>query len=186
MIYFEKPGAKNTDALMAEVIKTAQAQNINKIVVASTSGRTAEYLLAKNFDVTVVTHQAGYKEPGKLEISDEEIAKLTADGMQVLATTHFFAGADRSLNRKFQGIYPAELMANTLKLMGQGFKVAVEVAIMAMDAGQINPNEEIIAVGGSGKGADTAVILVPSHSQDFFDTDIKEIICMPRGHKNDR
>ena len=58
------------------------------------------------------------------------------------------------------------------------------VAVMAMDAGLIGPEEDVITVGGKAKGADTAVLLTPAHSQYFFDTDVKEILCMPRGHKN--
>lgn len=183
MVYFSTPGSKNTEKTMELVLKTAQEQNINKVVVASTSGKTAKYLLDKGLDVSVVTHQAGYSQPGAMEIDNETIEELTASGMKIITGTHFFAGADRAVNRKFQGIYPGELMAHTLRLLGQGFKVCVEIAIMAMDAGQVKPNTEIIAVGGAGKGADTAVIITPAHSQDFFDTDIKEIICMPRGHR---
>ena len=183
MLYFDKPGPQNTQALMNEVIKTAQEKNISKIVVASTTGRTAAYLLGQGFDVTVVSHQAGYQQKGGQELDPGLKDKLIADGMRIYTGTHFFAGADRAVNRKFQGIYPGELMAHTLRILGQGFKVCVEIAVMAMDAGQVQADTEIIAIGGSGKGADTAIILVPSHSQDFFDTDIREIICMPRGHR---
>ncbi|NLY83165.1 MAG: hypothetical protein GX084_00915, partial [Acholeplasmataceae bacterium] len=52
--------------------------------------------------------------------------------------------------------------------------------VMALDAGLIPYGREIIAVGGSGRGADTAVIIVPAHSNHFFDTRVKEIICKPR------
>ncbi|MEE0776648.1 MAG: pyruvate kinase alpha/beta domain-containing protein [Bacillota bacterium] len=183
MKYFDTPGPKNTEGTFEEVMKVAQEQGIKQMVVASTSGRTAEYLLGKGFDVTVVTHQAGYKEAGMKEISDEMVEKLTAGGMHVLTTTHLLGGADRALNYKFGGIYPAEIIAHTLRMFGQGAKVCVEVATMAMDAGHLRAGEEIIAIGGSGKGADTAMIMVPAHSQYLFDTDIREIICMPRGHK---
>ncbi|MDO4541419.1 MAG: pyruvate kinase alpha/beta domain-containing protein [Bacillota bacterium] len=183
MIYFSKPGKDNTESTIEAAIAVAKAQNINKIVVASTSGATASLLLDRGFDVSVVTHQAGYSQPGAMEISRETIDRLQAGGMKIITGTHFFAGADRAVNRKFQGIYPGELMAHTLRILGQGFKVCVEVAIMAMDAGHIKANSEVVAIGGAGKGADTAVILTPAHSQDFFDTDVKEIICMPRGHR---
>lgn len=183
MLYFEKPGAENTEKVVAEAIKAAKEHGIKKIIVASHTGETAKLLKGCGLQVTVVTHQAGYKERGVLELSEETKAELIAAGMQVLTTTHFFAGADRALNYKFDGIYPAELMAHTLRILGQGFKVCVEIAVMAMDAGLIGPEEDVVTIGGKAKGADTAVILTPAHSQHFFDTDIKEIICMPRGHK---
>lgn len=184
MLYFPTPGPQNTQAAIDAVISTAQDQGIKKIVVASTTGDTAQLLLGQGFDVSVVTHQAGYTAPGAQEMTQETRDLLIQDGMQVITGTHFFAGVDRAVNRKFQGIYPAELMAHTLRLLGQGFKVCVEIAIMAMDAGQVPANREIIAIGGTARGADTAIIITPAHSQDFFATDVKEIICLPRGHRS--
>ena len=51
---------------------------------------------------------------------------------------------------------------------------------MALDAGLVPYGEEIIAVAGSGTGADTALVITPAHSNNFFDTKVKEIICKPR------
>ena len=51
---------------------------------------------------------------------------------------------------------------------------------MAADAGLIRTDEEIIAVGGTRGGADTAVVLQPSNTHAFFDLRIKEIVCKPR------
>ena len=183
MIGFEHTGKENTDATIEAALEAAKKYNINKIVVASTKGETAKKLMNCGKKVTVVTHQAGYKERGVQEFPEELRRELVNAGMNILTTTHFLAGADRALNFKFNGVYPAELIAHTLRILGQGFKVCVEIAVMAMDAGYINAEEDIIAIGGSAKGADTAVILRPGHSQYFFDTDVKEIICMPRGHR---
>jgi hypothetical protein len=51
---------------------------------------------------------------------------------------------------------------------------------MAADSGLIRTDEDIIAVAGSGRGADTAVVMKPAHTHDFFDLRIKEILCKPR------
>lgn len=185
MIYYDSIGPKHTAATIAAAIKTAKEQGITHMVVATTTGRTTEALLNQGFAVTAVTHQAGYGIGGKQELSEEMRTKLIEGGANIFTGTHFFAGADRALNRKFGGVYPGELMAHTLRIMGQGFKVCVEIAVMALDGGCIPFGEEVIAIGGSGKGADTAVILTPAHSQDFFETEIKEIICMPRGRKHE-
>ena len=77
------------------------------------------------------------------------------------------------------GIYPVLLIADTLRLFGQGTKVAVEVAIMAADAGALSGND-IVSIGGSGSGADAALILKPAHQNNFFDMRIREIVCKPR------
>ena len=68
-------------------------------------------------------------------------------------------------------------------MFSQGTKVAVEIAVMALDAGLIPFGEPVIAVGGSGRGADTAVVLTPAHAKAIFDTEILEIICKPRRPK---
>lgn len=182
MIGFEHTGKENTASTVKAVLEYAEKHNIQKIVVASSKGDTAKQFLNCGRDVVVVTHQAGYKDRGVQEFPEELRRELTDAGMKVLTTTHFLAGADRALNHKFDGIYPAELIAHTLRILGQGFKVCVEVSVMAMDAGFIGAEEDIIAVGGSARGADTAILLRPAHSQAFFDTDVKDIICMPRGH----
>jgi hypothetical protein len=68
----------------------------------------------------------------------------------------------------------------TLRMFGQGMKVACEIATMAADAGLVRTDEEIIAIGGTGRGADTAIVLQPSYTHRFFNLRIKEIICKPR------
>ena len=59
-------------------------------------------------------------------------------------------------------------------------KVVIEISVMAADAGLVRTDEDIIAIGGSGGGADTAVVLKPVNSNDFFDLKVKEILCKPR------
>ena len=51
---------------------------------------------------------------------------------------------------------------------------------MAADAALIPTDTEVIAVGGSGKGADAACVIKPAHMNNFFDLEIREIIAMPR------
>ena len=98
----------------------------------------------------------------------------------MLTTTHLLAGVDRAVRNKFGGLYPAEIVAQSLRMLGQGVKVCVEISCMALDAGMTPYGKEIIAVAGSATGADTAVVIVPAHSNQFFDTKVKEIICKPR------
>ena len=71
-------------------------------------------------------------------------------------------------------------MANALRMLGQGVKVGVEISCMALEAGMIPYDQEVIAVAGSGRGADTAIVISPAHSNNLFNTKVKEIICMPR------
>ncbi len=180
MIYFEKRGRRNTEETVRAAVSRAKELNIKHLVVASNSGDTAEKLLGQELEIVCVTHHVGYKEPGVDELSADKRQSLQEQGVKILTTTHLLAGVDRSLRFKFEGVYPAEIIASTLRLFGQGIKVCVEISVMALDAGLIPYGEEIIAMGGSGKGADAACVINPAHASQFFDTTVKEIICMPR------
>ncbi len=67
MEYFEKPGRRNTDRTLALAMERGKELGIRKVVLASTYGETAEKLMDSGFTVSVVTHQAGYKEKGTQE-----------------------------------------------------------------------------------------------------------------------
>ena len=40
-------------------------------------------------------------------------------------------------------------------------------------------DEDIICIGGTAQGADTAVVLRPANTHNFFDLKVKEILCKP-------
>jgi len=180
-MYFSEKGKINTEKCVELAIKTAGDRKIKHIIVASNSGNTAKlFKELKDINVVCVTHAYGFAEPGKNEISDELLEELKREGIKVLSTTHVLSGAERGISKKFGGVNPVEIMAYTLRMLGQGTKVCVEIAVMALDAGLIPYGEEVIAVAGSGKGADTAVIIRPAHANNILDTKINEIVCKPR------
>jgi len=182
-VYFRQAGRTNTAATLRLALARAQALGINHLVVASTTGATA-LKLARHFQpagtVVCVTHHAGFAQSGRSELSPRTEKLLARYHIPVLRTTHLFAGIDRAVRLKAGGLGPAEIVANTYRTFGEGTKVAVEIAVMALDAGLIPNGRDIIAIAGSSTGADTALVIRPSHSHHFFDTKIREIICKPR------
>jgi len=179
-MYYESIGKANTKSTVELAIKAAREKNIQTIVVASSSGDTARLFKSRDdINVICVTYVNGFSEPGKASMPQEVRDELEGSGIKVLSTTHVLSGAERGISRAFGGTYPVEIMANTLRMLGQGVKVCVEVSVMALDAGLIPYGEPIIAVGGSSKGADAAVIITPSHASSIFETKINEIICKP-------
>jgi len=178
-LYWANKGPDNTDATIGAALKTAKERNIKHLVVASSSGATAGKLAGCGYSVVCVSYHVGFDGPGSRRMSVETEKELNEKGIRVLFTSHLLSGVERAVRNKFGGVYPAEIMAQTLRMLGQGLKVCVEVTGMALDAGLIPYGEEIIAIGGSAKGADTAAIIVPAHANQFFDTKIKEIICKP-------
>jgi len=180
VVHWPKKGSSNTGETVKAALTRAEELGIGHIVVASNSGKTAELLVGRGVNVTCVTHHVGYGGPGEDEMALQMRKDLQNNGVGLLTTTHLLAGVDRGLRNKFQGVYPAEIIASSLRMLGQGIKVCVEISVMALDAGMVPFGDEIIAVAGSGRGADTACVIVPAHSNYFFDTVVKEIICMPR------
>jgi hypothetical protein len=73
-----------------------------------------------------------------------------------------------------------EVVAFVLRNFGEGIKVGCEITLMATDAGLVPAGEEIIAIGGTGRGADTAAVILSANAQDFFDLRVLEIVCKPR------
>jgi hypothetical protein len=179
ILYWEQKGPANTEAVAKLAIQRAKELKIKHIVIASNSGATVENFLNQGFEITCVTHHVGFAAPGEDEMPAATRQKLSDNGVQILTTTHLMAGLDRALRNKFGGVYPAEIIAQTLRMLGQGVKVCAEISGMALDAGMIPYGEEVVAVAGSGTGADTAIVITPAHSNNFFDTKIKEIICKP-------
>lgn len=180
--YFENPGEQNTDRVIELVKDRKDELGIDHIVIASVSGKTGLKLAGKidNARIINITHHAGFKTKDELEIDPEYYKKLKEKNIEVYAGTHALSGVGRGITNKFGGITPVEIIAETLRMFCQGIKVCVEISIMAADAGLIPTDSEIIAIGGTGKGVDTAVVLKPANMGNFFDLRIHEIIAMPR------
>ena len=71
-------------------------------------------------------------------------------------------------------------MRDTLYRFSQGMKVAVECLLMAADAGLLDMEEEVIAVGGTSEGADTAIVCKPAYPRTFHELEIREILAKLR------
>lgn len=184
IVYFDRPGPQNTDAVVEAVKKRREELGIGYVVVASNSGETALKLwnALKDADVKLISipHHAGFSGGDKQSITPEKRKELENKGIAVLMASHALSGVGRSIASKFGGISHVEIIAHTLRRIGQGIKVTVEISIMAADAGLIPTDTEIIAIGGSGRGADAATVIKPAHMNNFFDMEIREIIAMPR------
>jgi hypothetical protein len=185
-VYFEKPGQENTDKTLELARKRAEELGIKTILVASTTGNNAIKAMDifKGLRVIVVTHSAGFLEPNTQEFTEENRKIVESQGGIILTTAHALAGINRALHPR--GIPPpptyviGDLIASTFRVFGQGMKVACEIAAMAADAGHVRTDEEVIAVGGTARGADTAIVVQPSNSHRFFALRVKELICKPR------
>jgi hypothetical protein len=175
IIYFEKPGKENTADVLQLIEERARARGIRKVVMASTRGDTA-MTAAESFEGTglhlvVIPWQYGFRDTQPFP--QELVAELQGKGHCVHFGTMLFHTED------FYGISTPQVMANLLRIFGQGIKVCIEIIMMACDGGCIELDEKVIAVAGSGAGADTAIVATASSSTRMKGLRIHEIICKP-------
>ncbi len=129
--------------------------------------------------VIAVSHVASFRGPDTQEFTEENRKMVEAKGGTVLTAAHAFSGVSRALRTKLNTVTIGDIIANTLRIFGQGTKVACEIALMAADSGLVRTDEDIIAIAGTSRGADTAIVLKPVNAHNFFDLKIKEILCKP-------
>lgn len=168
IIYFKEPGPENTNAVLDRVLRRVKEGDIKTVVVASTSGETGVKFakaLKGLCGLVVVSHEEMNRE------FKEEILKL---GGKPLDKTHLPLHA-RGMDN----------IRNSFYVLGQGFKVCIEVILIASDLGALNIGEDVIAVGGTGRGADTAIVARACKTSDIFSRDkskkleVREILAMP-------
>jgi hypothetical protein len=181
IVYFENPGSENTEAVLRIARQRAEELGINSILVASTTGDTAVKAMEalNGLRVIVVSHVAGMRGPDTQEFTKENRKIVESKGGIMLTAAHAFSGVSRALRTKFNTVAIGDIIANTLRIFGQGTKVACEIALMAADAGLVHTDEDVICIAGTGRGADTAVVLKPVNSNNFFDLKVREIPCKP-------
>ena len=175
IIYFEAPGRRNTEDTLCLVAERAKARGINKIVLASTRGDTArlaaERFAGSGIKIVVVPHQYGIGEAQRFP--PELVSELEQKGHCVHFGTMLFH------TDSFYGMTTPSVMATLLRTFCQGMKVCVEIILMAVDGGCVATGEKVIAVTGTRRGADTAVVAVAAPSTKLNELHITEIICKP-------
>ncbi|MEW6456720.1 MAG: pyruvate kinase alpha/beta domain-containing protein [Acidobacteriota bacterium] len=179
--YFKDPGPQNTERTLELSKRRAAELKLKNILVASTTGKTGVLAskIFKGYNLIVVSHSTGFAKPDYQEMTEENRKKILKEGAKILTCQHAFGGVGRAVRKKFGTYETEEIIANALRILGEGFKVACEITLMTADAGLIRTDEKAIAIGGTDRGADTAIVVLPSNSQTFFDMKVFEIICKP-------
>jgi hypothetical protein len=186
VVYFEKGGSHNTDKALDIAKKYADQFGIKEIVIASTTGMTAQKA-QKLFDLNkykliIVTHSYYFGgENKRQEFPEELMEELRKEGLIVFSTTHAFGSVERSLRMSLKQWAPVEIMAKYLREnFSQGTKVCMEIATMVADAGLIsNLDDNIICIGGTGRGADTVCLIKPATTSLFHQLRVKAILAKP-------
>jgi hypothetical protein len=179
--YYEHSGPANTSRVIERVKTFSERSDIESIIVATTSGETA--ILAKeslsSHRIIAVTHSTGFQRENEQQLIPENRERLESMGVQVLTCQHALAGISRAVRFKLKTYALDEIIAYTLRTLGHGLKVAVEICMMAADAGLVRTDQDVISIGGTGSGADTAAVIRPANVSRFFDLQVRGILCKP-------
>lgn len=188
VVYFKFCGEVNTEKVLRAVRVRCEELGLNKVVIASETGRSAikalDVFTGADIKIIVVTHYPattwGPKGDILIGLRRKEYAatlkKLTENEVRIVQGTRPFAPPSRSINWDYQT--PESIVDKTLEIFGAGTKIAIEVAIMAADAGEVDEGEEIISCAGTYKGLDTALVVKTTYSMNFFkEFEVREIVA---------
>lgn len=176
IVYYESDKPENTETTLRLVQERLNALEIKKLVLASTTGVTArkalEFFKDSEVKLVVVPHQFDFKR--EENPFPKELVKILRElGHDVHFGTMLFHTDD------LFGIKIPSVMANLLRCFSQGVKVCFEIVLMAADAGLLTNGEKVIAIAGTSRGADTALVMQAASSQNFKNLRVNEIICKP-------
>lgn len=184
VIYFEKPGRDNTSACLEVVKQAIKEGGYKHLVVASTTGDTgllfSDALKGSGINIVVVTHSSGFKESNTIEMPEDMRKKIKGNGAGVYTGSMLTHSIETAFSSKFSGLYPTLIVAQSLRRFGEGPKVCCEIVMMAVDAGLIPEGEEVLAVAGTARGADTVTVIESAASKRFLDLRVLEILAKPR------
>lgn len=190
IVYFKYCGEINTDKVLQAVKTLCKERRIGKVIIASETGRSAvkavDILKEAKVKIIVVTHYPAetWGPKGEIPIGlkreeyAENLKKLEENRCRIVQGTRPFAPTSRSLYWRHPT--PEDIIDKTLEIFGAGTKIAIEAAIMATDAGEVNEDEEVVSCAGTYKGLDTALVVKAACSMNFFKNfEVREIIAKP-------
>ncbi|MFX1310317.1 MAG: hypothetical protein ACFE8C_11510 [Promethearchaeota archaeon] len=184
--YFEKTGPQNTDKALEIAKKYADQFNIKDIVVASTTGtvaeKAAEIFNPQDYNLIIITHAYYFvNSQTRQEFPEEKMEILRNRGLRIHCGTHAMSGIERGIRIKKEAWIFVDFLA---KMLGwqfcQGVKVCIEVSSTICDAGLIpDLDRDIVAIGGTGRGADTVCLIKPAPTSEFKNLRVKAILAKP-------
>ena len=188
MTVFEKASPENTRRALEIAIDKAMALDCD--IVFSTQERATAFVALevageKGFTgkIFAFTTGRGMENPDENAMTEETRRELEAAGIVLAVYTNAFSGVKGDYSGRLSGKsgshYPAEVVTHALLMFGQGVRVCVEIAAMAVDAKKLPFGKPAVALGGDGYGLDTVCVLTAGYSISLFHTRIHEVLCKP-------
>jgi hypothetical protein len=171
--YFETPGPANTAAVIQIALDRYQKGGIDRVMVASTYGDTALQAARafEEFGASLLVFGEVLEE-GQSP-AQEACRQLEAAGHKVIWGVHFNAMST------FTGENSARLVSEAYYRISEGFKVACEIVMIAASQGYLRKGQKVLAMGGTHRGTDTAIVASAAPITHFKDFEVHEILCKP-------
>ena len=171
IMYFTTKGRRNTETLMKAAAERLKEGDIEAVIVATTSGETAlkaAEILPKGTRIIGANFQAAHwnQHPKPDADTRRKAEALGVTFMPEEPTAKYLKDISKSV-------------PDTFRRMGQGMKVAVEVAMQAVEVGLVSAGAKVIGIGGTSKGSDVAIVIKAAGSIDFSSLWVSEILAKP-------
>jgi hypothetical protein len=187
--YFETAGFANTALVIEAVKERLRLGDVKTVIVPATTGKTAEQFqrVLENAEVIAISEDEVMAACELIIPPDKGILGRIVRGRLSVAPRR-----DKESRRQVFDMTLLPMCGETwnvvrdvLYAFGQGMKVAVEVCMAAVEVGHVKPYTKVIAAGGTGEGADTAIVARTSTQKEAFGPRpekrlvIQEVVAMP-------
>jgi hypothetical protein len=165
--YFDAPGEENTAAVLNIARERAKELGISQILIPSVRGASAE----KSLDFFATDNLT-------LFFVGTDPARFSPETKKHIEKAGFKLAFYKEVDYHY-----SDEVKNAFRRFGQGTKVAVELTLIAAQVEIVELGTEVVALGGSAKGLDTALVVKAATSDEFYELEIREILCKPRKTK---
>jgi hypothetical protein len=191
-LFFEAPGPQNTVAVIQVVKQRLGRGDIEKVLVASESGRLA-LRVRKQLPaacVVCVTYdketRKGYRKPALKK--DELLGKRVTivERSEPIGRGLVFRNWWERKTLRLAGSMADLFWMTLICVGGHGFRTAVEIVFMSVEAGIVKVGEKVVSLAGTGWGADSAIVMSGSKFEDVVGEvaakrmKVEEILAMPK------
>jgi hypothetical protein len=190
ILYFDKPGFQNTKPVIEAVKKRLEIEDLKYVIVPVTTGRTAEQFireLGKTVQIVTISEV-------EVALACQRMAETDKGTLRKLISKRLKRKSGK-LDKSFRDIIDIAFLPfckeawnvakEILYAFSQGMKVAIEVSLAAVEIKKVEPYTRVISVGGTGEGADTAVVVRLAPQKGAFGKDpnkrlvVQEILAIP-------
>jgi hypothetical protein len=177
MVYLLDPVKPLLPQLQREVAKEVNQNRPEYIVITASEADIARQFSFPDLTTILVFF------PDREEQKPVDFQRLKEDlereNIQAVRGQNIFNNLYHSRSGKFRTLFPAEIMAATTTGLPESVKHCIESAVLVVDLKLVPPRSRVLAIAGSDKVPDTALLVEPKESRNMLDTRIIKIICYP-------